>query len=105
MGDIVKDGMAAAEASFLATSGRIPDNFRILARHAPGAFAGYGVMRAAVMKDRDAGGALDLKTKELIFALLDTLVNQPAGAKAHAASLDWFGTYQEQSMRAWQAET
>lgn len=86
MNDIVADGMKAAEASFLATSGRVPDNFEILARHAPGAFAGYGVMRAAVMKDRDQGGALDLKTKELIFALLDTLVNQPVGAKAHAAN-------------------
>lgn len=86
MTDIVADGIAAAEANFLATHGRVPDNFRLLARHAPGAFAGYGVMRAALMKDRDQGGALDLKTKEFIFALLDTLVNQPAGAKAHAAN-------------------
>lgn len=86
MGDLVSDGIAAAEANFLATHGRVPDNFRLLARHAPGAFAGYGVMRAALMKDRDQGGALDLKTKEFIFALLDVLANQPVGAKAHAAN-------------------
>ncbi|WP_187830373.1 hypothetical protein [Siccirubricoccus phaeus] len=38
------------------------------------------------MRDRDAGGALDLKTKELIFALLDVLVGQNLGARAPAAN-------------------
>ena len=80
---------AAAKAgveSFEATFGRVPDNFGLLAEHAPGAFAGYGLMRDAVMRDRADGGALDLKTKELIFALLDTLLGQTTGAKNHAAA-------------------
>ena len=69
--------------SFMATFGRVPDNFQLLAEHAPEAFAGYGLMRAMVMRDRPEG-ALDLKTKELIFALLDTLAGQNTGAKNHA---------------------
>ncbi len=73
-------------ASFEATFGRVPDNFKLLIEHAPNAFAGYGLMRDMVMRDKSAGGALDLKTKELIFALLDTLIGQTVGAKNHAAA-------------------
>ncbi|CAN5315006.1 hypothetical protein BH10PSE8_BH10PSE8_05300 [soil metagenome] len=76
----------AGRASFMATSGRVPDNFSLLSEHAPGAFAGYGLIRAAIMRDREDGGALDLKTKELIFALLDTLIGQKTGARNHAAA-------------------
>ena len=72
--------------SFEATFGRVPDDFTLLAEHAPGAFAGYGLMRDAIMRDKAAGGAIDLKTKELIFALLDTLIGQTAGAKNPAAA-------------------
>jgi alkylhydroperoxidase/carboxymuconolactone decarboxylase family protein YurZ len=43
-------------------------------------------MRDFVMRDVGSGGALDLKTKELIFALLDTLTGQTNGAKNHAAA-------------------
>jgi alkylhydroperoxidase/carboxymuconolactone decarboxylase family protein YurZ len=78
--------VAVGIASFTATHGGVPDSFQTLIRNAPGAFAGYGLMRAALMQDRDAGGALDLKTKELIFALLDVVVGQNRGAKAHAAN-------------------
>jgi alkylhydroperoxidase/carboxymuconolactone decarboxylase family protein YurZ len=78
--------VASGIANFEATHGSVPPNFRTLLRHAPGAFAGYGLMRATLMRDRDAGGALDLKTKELVFALLDVLVGQTQGAKAHAAN-------------------
>ena len=73
-------------ASFEATFGRVPESFALLAEHAPGAFAGYGLIRDAIMRDKAAGGALDLKTKELIFALLDTLIGQTTGAKNHAAA-------------------
>lgn len=72
--------------SFLKTFGRLPDNFQLLAEAAPAAFAGYGLMRNSIMRDRDEGGALDLKTKELIFALLDALAGQTTGAKNHAAA-------------------
>ncbi|WP_425330061.1 carboxymuconolactone decarboxylase family protein [Terrirubrum flagellatum] len=38
------------------------------------------------MRGVSSGGALDLKTKELIFALLDTLIGQSTGAKNHAVA-------------------
>ena len=84
--DLTEAAIQKGKESFEATFGRVPDNFTLLAEHAPGAFAGYGLMRSAIMRDRDAGGALDLKTKELIFALLDTLIGQTTGAKNHAAA-------------------
>lgn len=77
---------AAAQAgidSFMDTFGRFPPQFELMHQHAPGAFAGYGLMRSFVMQDRPKG-ALDLKTKELIFALLDTLHGDPMGATNHA---------------------
>ena len=84
--ELIERAVQKGTASFEATSGHVPENFRLLAEHAEGAFAGYGLMRDAVMRDKAAGGAIDLKTKELIFALLDTLLGQTAGAKSHAAA-------------------
>lgn len=86
MADITEDAIRQGVDSFMATFGRLPPNFALMAEHAPGAFAGYGLMRSFVMRDREEGGALDLKTKELIFALLDTLAGQTTGAKNHAAA-------------------
>jgi alkylhydroperoxidase/carboxymuconolactone decarboxylase family protein YurZ len=84
--ELIKRAVQKGTASFEATFGHVPENFRLLAEHAEGAFAGYGLMRDTVMRDKAAGGAIDLKTKELIFALLDTLIGQTAGAKNHAAA-------------------
>ncbi|MCW3475157.1 carboxymuconolactone decarboxylase family protein [Limobrevibacterium gyesilva] len=69
--------------SFMATFGRVPDQFQLLHAHAPAAFAGYGLIRSALMQDRPAA-ALDLRTKELVFALLDTLAGNAQGARSHA---------------------
>jgi alkylhydroperoxidase/carboxymuconolactone decarboxylase family protein YurZ len=80
---LVEAAVAAGRESFLATSKRISPNFVLMAEQAPATFAGYGLMRAAVMKDRDEGGALDLRTKELVFVLLDVLVLNEGGAIAH----------------------
>ncbi len=86
MTDLTEAAIQKGFDSFTATFGSVPDNFRLMAEHAPGAFAGYSLMRDAVMRDRADGGALDLKTKELIFALLDVLAGQTTGAKNHAAA-------------------
>ena len=86
MADITEEAIQQGVDSFMATFGRLPPNFALMAEHAPGAFAGYGLMRSHVMRDREDGGALDLKTKELIFALLDALAGQTTGAKNHAAA-------------------
>ena len=79
---LTKDAAQAGIDSFMATFGRLPEQFQLLHKHAPGAFAGYGLMRSFVMQDRPEG-ALDLKTKELIFTLLDTLQGDPKGATNH----------------------
>ncbi len=86
MADEIRDAaVAAGIANFEATTGAVPESFQVLLQHAPAAFAGYGLMRAALMQDRPQA-ALDLKTKELIFTLLDVLVGQTRGAKVHAAN-------------------
>ena len=81
--DLIEKAAKVGIENFIATSGRFPDQFQLMQKYAPAAFAGYGLTRSALMKDRAEGGALDLKTKELIFALLDTLHGDLMGAKAH----------------------
>lgn len=80
---LVEQAVAAGRESFLATTGRLSPGISLLAETAPATFGGYGLIRAAVMKDRAEGGALDLRTKELVFVLLDVLVLNEAGAIAH----------------------
>ena len=80
--DLIDKAAKVGIENFIATSGRFPDQFQLMQKYAPAAFAGYGLTRSALMKDRPEA-ALDLKTKELIFALLDTLHGDPMGAKAH----------------------
>lgn len=82
--EVIEAAARLGAESFIATLGQLPESFRLMAEHAPGAFAGYGLMRHFAMRDSEAGGALDLKTKELILALLDTLAGQTAGAIRHA---------------------
>ena len=84
MSDITTAALEKGIASFMATSGRVPPSYEVMIQHAPQAFAGYGLIRDFVMRSPAEGGALDIKTKELIFALLDTLAGQKDGAIAHA---------------------
>uniref|UniRef100_A0A9E7ZZC7 Carboxymuconolactone decarboxylase family protein n=1 Tax=Bosea sp. NBC_00436 TaxID=2969620 RepID=A0A9E7ZZC7_9HYPH len=84
MTDITKEAVEKGIASFMATTGHVPPPYGVMIEHAPQAFAGYGLIRDYVMRSPEDGGALDLKTKELIFALLDTLAGQKEGAIAHA---------------------
>jgi len=86
MTDLTDRAIQKGYDSFNATFGRVPPNFELLAEHAPGAFAGYSLMRDFVMREPAQGGALDMKTKELIFALLDTQAGQTRGAKNHAVA-------------------
>lgn len=71
--------------SFQATMGHFPDRFRLLHAHAPGAFAGYGLIRSSLMQDPPAGH-LDVKAKELVFTALCTLAGDKYGAISHAVS-------------------
>lgn len=84
MSDITQAAVEKGIASFMATAGRIPPSYETLIEHAPQVFAGYGMIRDFVMRTPENGGALDLKTKELIFTLLDTLAGHKDGAISHA---------------------
>ena len=85
MTDILRAATDIGVANFTATSGRVPDSFQLLMKHAPAAFAGYGLLRNALMQDKPHA-ALDLKTKEFIFVLLDVLRGDAKGASSHAAN-------------------
>lgn len=84
MSKLTDEAAQAGLDSFMATFGRVPENFALLHQHAPSAFAGYGLIRNGLMRGPEEGGALDMKTKELIFALLDTLAGARTGAINHA---------------------
>ena len=86
MTDLLKAATEAGIANFTATSGRVPDSFQLLAKHAPAAFAGYGLIRSALMVDNAAKGGLDLKTKEFIYVLLDVLRGDLKGDQSHAGN-------------------
>ena len=89
---LVAEAIQLGVTNFESTRGAVPDSFKLLLEHAPAAFAGYGLMRSGLMKE----GALDLKTKELIFTLLDTVIGATDGAKAHAANAIRLGLTIEQ---------
>ena len=74
MSDITQAALEKGVASFMATSGRVPPSYEVLIEHAPQVFAGYGLIRDFVMRSPENGGALDVKTKELIFALLEAVM-------------------------------
>lgn len=90
--DIEAEAVRAGIANFEATRGSVPDNFRLLLEHAPATFAGYALMRSSVMRE----GALSLQTKELVFALIDTVLGVKDGAKVHAANAVRLGLTIEQ---------
>jgi alkylhydroperoxidase/carboxymuconolactone decarboxylase family protein YurZ len=81
--DLIDQAALLGIANFTATSGRVPERFKLLRDAAPATFAGYALMRAAVMREKSEGGALDLKTKEFLFVLLDALAGNRDGAIAH----------------------
>ncbi|MCC7283328.1 MAG: carboxymuconolactone decarboxylase family protein [Acetobacteraceae bacterium] len=87
MDDTMREAaIEAGRASFLATTGSVSPRYELLARHAPDTFAGYCMMRAALMRDVADGAALPLATKELIFAALDAVVAQADGCRIHACN-------------------
>ncbi len=98
--DLIESAGRLATANFEATHGRVPDAFKLLQQHAPAAFAGYGLIRQDVMRDTADGGALDLRTKELIFAVLDVMSGAVTGAKAHAGNALRLGLTVEQLAEA-----
>ena len=82
---ICTDAVELGRESFRRSTGsdELPDQFAIMLKHAPETFAGYALMRTGVMREKGEGGALDLKTKSLIFVLLCIMTDDIANAKLH----------------------
>ncbi|MEQ9811829.1 MAG: carboxymuconolactone decarboxylase family protein [Azospirillaceae bacterium] len=74
--------VARAKKHFVDLLGELPGPIASLETHAPQALAGYMRTRDFIYTDVDEGG-LDLKTKELIYVVLDTATGNLAGAKNH----------------------
>ena len=79
-----KDAVQRGANHFVRTLGNIPPAIRAMMDHAPVAFVGYLKFRGAIYRTPANGGFVDLKTKELIYVLLDVVVCNLDGAKNHA---------------------
>jgi len=75
--------IANGKAHFHETLGNLPEPIRAMMEHAPDVFSGYLKFREAIYQDPAAGGHLDLKTKEMLYTLLDIVTGNLDGAKNH----------------------
>lgn len=71
------------KAHFMETLGNLPEPIRAMMEHLPEHFVGYLQFREAVYRSPAQGAALDLKTKELLYTVLDIVTGNEAGAKNH----------------------
>ena len=67
---------------YMGTLGNIPDPIRAMRDYAPEALMGYTRTRKYLMR-RPPEGALDMRTKELVYVLLDVVTGNLSGAKNH----------------------
>ena len=74
--------LQAALDHFVGTLGNIPEPIRAMADYAPDALVGYTHTRRYLMR-RPPEGALDMRTKELVYVLLDVVTGNLSGAKNH----------------------
>jgi alkylhydroperoxidase/carboxymuconolactone decarboxylase family protein YurZ len=75
--------IAEVKAHFMETLGNIPEPIRAMADYAPEALLGYTRTRHYIMRSPEDGAALDIRTKELIYVLLDVVTGNLDGAKNH----------------------
>lgn len=71
------------KAHFMHTLGNLPDPIRAMMEHVPEVFAGYLKMREGIYRTPAEGAALDIKTKEMLYTLLDIVTGNLDGAKNH----------------------
>ena len=77
-----KEAIERGRQHFQETLGNLPEPIRAMMQHAPDAFTGYLRFREGVYRDRPDTG-LDLKTKELLYTLLDIVTGNLDGAINH----------------------
>ena len=78
----MSDPIEQGRAHFMETLGNIPEPIRAMIDYAPGYFEGYLKMREYIYRE-PPHGALDLKTKELIYVILDIVTGNQHGAENH----------------------
>ena len=80
------------KAHFIKTLGNLPEPIRALMQYAPEFFDGYLQLREAIYRPPSSGGHLDVKTKELLYTLLDIVTGNLEGAKNHGHAAYVAGT-------------
>lgn len=77
------DAIAKGREHFMETLGNVPEPIRAMMDYLPEHFEGYLKFREAIYRQGEGPGHLDLKTKELIYTLLDIATHNLDGAKNH----------------------
>lgn len=83
MNDETSQRIERGRRHFQETLGNLPEPIRAMMEHAPEVFGGYLDFREAIYREPENGGHLDLKTKELLYTVLDIVTGNVDGAKNH----------------------
>jgi len=78
----LKQDVERARAHYMSVLGTMPEPIRAMAEYAPEALVAYQAFKDYLYKPAGEG-ALDLKTKELIYVVLDTATGNLPGANNH----------------------
>jgi len=78
----LKAEVERAKAHYVSVLGVLPEPIRAMAEYAPEALVAYQQFKDYLYKP-EGEAALDLKTKELIYVVLDTATGNLAGANNH----------------------
>ena len=79
----IEQAIARGKAHFQETLGNLPEPIRAMMEHCPQHWPGYLRFREGVYSDHTAQGGLDLKTKELLYTVLDIVTGNLEGAINH----------------------
>ena len=79
----MQEAIEHGKAHFMHTLGNLPEPIRAMMEHVPDQFVGYLRFREGVYRPKSEGGRLDLKTKELLYTVLDIVTGNLEGAKNH----------------------
>lgn len=83
--DGLEQDLERGREHFQETLGNLPEPIRAMMQYTPEVFAGYLKFREGIYKD-GGEGHLDLKTKEMLYTLLDIVTHNLDGAKNHGAA-------------------
>ena len=79
----MQQAVEKGKAHFMETLGNLPEPIRAMMEYAPDQFVGYLRFREGVYRSTSEGAHLDIKTKELLYTVLDVVTGNLDGAKNH----------------------